>query len=66
MGPDDPIGPHDPKVREIIAALLLANAAKRVSPKLQGAVLETALQQLSIASATIKKAIKNQNNQSLR
>lgn len=52
-----PPGPPDPWLREFGAAVMLAEVANRVSPQLRGRVLEVALEQMSLASATIKQQI---------
>jgi hypothetical protein len=51
----DPIGPW---FAQFAAALSLADAARSVSPRLRASVLQLALQQISIASAALKKEIK--------
>jgi len=52
-----PPPPRDPWLHEFGAALGLADAADRVSPRLRAKVLELALEQISIASTTIKQQI---------
>ncbi len=53
-----PPGPPPPWLQEFVAALTLAGNANRLSPQLRAGVLELALEQISIASAAIKKEIK--------
>lgn len=52
-GPPDPF----PWLQEFGAALALADAANAASPRLRAKVLEVVMEQLSIASATIKQQI---------
>jgi hypothetical protein len=47
-----------PWARQLAAAMALAFAANKVAPKLQASVLEIALQQMSIATAALKKDLK--------
>jgi hypothetical protein len=54
-----PPPPRDPWLQEFVAALTLAQAAARVSPRLQAKVLEVALEQISVTAATIKQEIKS-------
>jgi len=54
-----PPGPPPPWIQEFGAALALADAAISVSPRLRSRVLEVALEQLSIASDTIKHRIES-------
>ena len=53
-----PPGPSDPWTREIAAATVLSDTVSKVSPQVKARVLETVLQQLSVAKATIEKEIK--------
>ena len=53
-----PPGPPLPWLQEFGAAQTLAGIATRVSPQLRAGVLELALEQISIASAAVKKDIK--------
>lgn len=53
-----PPGPPPPWLQEFVAALTLAGMASRVPPQGRVGVLELALEQISIASAAIKKDIK--------
>jgi hypothetical protein len=59
-GTTPPLPDPEPWLPQFAAAMALAVAAKKVSSRLRTSVLEIALQQLSIASATIKKEIKTQ------
>jgi len=59
-GTTPPLPDPEPWLPQFAAALALANAATKVAPRLRAKVLEIALQQLSVASATIKKEIKTQ------
>ncbi|PYJ28214.1 MAG: hypothetical protein DMF24_04815 [Verrucomicrobia bacterium] len=54
-----PPGPSDPWVSEFAAAVVLAEAANRVSRSLKAGVLEIALKQISNTAAEIRKQIKN-------
>ena len=54
-----PPGPSDPWVSEFAAAVVLAEAANRVSRALKAGVLEIALKQISNTAAEIRKQIKN-------
>ncbi len=54
-GPPGP--PISPWLQEFATALALENAANAVSPRLRARVLEVALEQMSIASATLKEQI---------
>jgi hypothetical protein len=61
-----PPGPP-PGLQEFGAALAMADAATSVSPRLHSRVLEVALEQLSIASETIKQQVASlQNKQAKR
>jgi hypothetical protein len=53
-----PPGPPPPWLRELVEVLALGTTAERVSPSLRNSVLEIALRQVEIATATIKKEIK--------
>ncbi len=55
-----PLPDPQPWLLQYAAALALAETAEKVSPGLRSAVLEIALQQLSITSSLIKKEIKKQ------
>jgi len=58
LGGTVPPPPRDPWLREFGAALALADAANRVSPSLREKTLQIALEEISIASASIKQQIK--------
>jgi len=55
-GPVDPWGPY---VFELAAGLMLAEAAKKVSPNLKGEVMNIAAKQISLASTAIQKQMNN-------
>lgn len=53
-GPVDPWGPY---VRDFAAGLMLAEAAKKVTPELKASVMTLAAKQVSIAAAGIQKSL---------
>ena len=53
-GPVDPWGPY---VMELAAGLMLAEAAKKVSPDLKSGVMAIAAKQVSLAASAIQKSI---------
>ena len=54
---DGPVDPWGPYVKEFAADLMLAEAAKKVSPDLKSSVMALAAKQVSLAGAAIQKGI---------
>lgn len=55
--PIPPWGPGDPYMQQIAAVMVLAKTADIVAPQLRPSVLKVALEQLTVASATIKQEL---------
>lgn len=58
LTPPLPIDPTGPWLGEFAAALALAQASNKISPRLRASLLRVALEQVGIASASLKKEIK--------
>ena len=52
---DGPVDPWGPYVRELAAGLMLAEAAKKVTPELKSGVMAIAAKQVSLAASAIQK-----------
>jgi len=57
--PVPPWGPGDPWIQQILGALSVGFAANQVGGKVRGRVLEAALEQITLATNTLKEQIKS-------
>ena len=54
---DGPVDPWGPYVKELAAGLMLAEAAKKVTPDLKSGVMAIAAKQVSLAASAIQKSM---------